>query len=233
MFRLMSDIDPLASGKCEKVDEAPTETLQSPALYKAPGHRGRPSNRNSTFWEMVTVEYITGTMTVAELGRKYGVLYASMRYHLQEKLEVKARQNDPQAISFLQAVEIKDGTLSEKAREAAGLIVRMHGDAAAAWQKEAVERSYSLREEVDRMLQDRVEKPLTPLELLKAAQAEETIDKVARRSLGLKDGIHVEGSVTHNHRHLIEAAKEVLGSRAAGEAPALDADFELLESSGQ
>lgn len=222
----MSDIDPLSSGKA---DPLPPETPESLALaVREKRGRGRPPNKADAFWEMLTVEYITGTMTIAQLARKYGVLYATLRWRLTERLEVKARANDPGALAFLEAINVKSGALSEKAREAAALIVKMGSDVADAWQKEQVERCYSLRKEVDDLIAG-TEESLRPSDLHRLAQTEELVDRTARRSLGLKDSVHVEGSIEHNHRHLIEAAKEVLGSRGADETPTLDADFELMD----
>ena len=223
----------LAQGVDASMDMAlpaqPPPQLPTPPTYE-PGVRGSKLGqkyeiRPRAFWEMIVNEYAQGGITKGDLAKKYGVSQPAVNYHTRHLIEFNKEVNEDMRAMQLDMVR--------KHREELAIAGNDHiqevKELQSAWVEEAVARCYKLRAKVDEGLESWLPGAKSSAgDLHKYISAEETTDKIARRSLGLGEKVELAGGV--DVRSAIAAAVQVFDERnAEGKPVDLDCDFELAQ----
>lgn len=181
--------------------------------------------RGPEFWQMVVNEYLKGEMQPGELARKYGVSTPNVNYHISHITRARRRASAEGVANDLEFVDMQRASL----QEASIAHIEDIKDTQAAWIREAVERSYALRDKIDEGLEQwDASAKNAPHDLKALAGAEEITDKIARRSLGLGDKMELAGGV--DVRTMIAAAVQVYDEKLAkGETIDMEGPFHLAE----
>lgn len=190
----------------------PPELVEGQTKHGAP--RKSYTKRPPEFWEMIAEEYLRGGVSQGFLAEKYGTSAPLVRYYLDGIF--KSGLLERRKAYLAKAKEVGDAmAIDDKTK-------------AQAWVEEEVERCYQFREKIEECLVGTD----NPKEVAYLSSAEERIDKVARRSMGMEEKIGVNGAL--NVTGLVEVAVRVYAQQElSGATPVIDADFELEDDTQQ
>lgn len=189
-----------------------SEEIRSEKVVSLPSSRATYTKKPPEFWEMLAGEFLEGGISMAVLAEKYGVSPPLLRYHLEK-------------ISTGGVLERRKAFL-EKAKEVGETLAIQEKEKGKAWTEEQLERCYTFRDKIDEQLLGNPE--VNAKEVAYLSSAEERIDRVARRSLGMEDKIGIHGSI--DVHGIVGVAVRVIEQKlATGADIPVDAEFELVK----